>query len=469
MSETRLDLEKSRLDVAFFSGPYHHPISMQVPPEIQHHLLIFVPPLEAWRLSKTCHDWRERVDTFYRQEYPRLLRGDWRRHLSKRAVDSLAHQAPCPTPLAAHTLIRKSCVFCHQPYRGALNRFGMVAHSPCIRPYLINTYYLETSFGLSDAECVTVPSELLKGYTRYRGEYTYWAVWKCPTGHVPREWTAYHLVHDVFVDVVARANEKRRQAEEAKREERRAKAREQYAMDKPLRQALKDRLDHLKPHVDPDTWSRVVTSGWAKNKCPDFFSASTTCKTSPGEALASIYDISIILQRGEEVAKLLESHKTPRQCYEWIQEYDRCIDTLRQQVGDEEWSFFRETDTAKKLMPWLSNFSSRHDFERAPTLLRGAMEARHAGLNVKDTIHCAQAGRTPARHIRMEVEYIMESMLSRMTSKPGQECLRCTSLYALECTQRRCGRCCDDPHCHRHRMKRRQVYSDVRQSKRSKV
>ena len=443
---------------------------MQVPPEIQHHLLIFVAPLEAWRLSKTCHEWKERVDTFYRQEYPRLLRGDWRRHLSKRALDSLAYQAPCPTPLAAHTLIRQSCVFCHKPFRGALNRFGMVAHLPCIRPYLINTWYLETSFGLGDRQCATVPRQLLTGYARYRGQYTYYAIWKCPNDHVPREWTAYHLVHDKFAHVVARVNENKRQAEDAKKEEKRAKAREQYAMTKPLRQALRDRLDHLKPHVDRETWSMVVTSGWAKNKCPEFFSASTTCSMSPGEAMASIYDISIILQRGEDVAKILESSRTPRQCYEWIQKYDRCIDTLRQQVGDEEWNRFVKTDMAKKLMPWISNPSIAfgNDFDTAPTLLRGAMEARHAGLNVKDTIHCVQAGRTPARHIGIEVECIIESMLSRMSSKTGRECVHCPALYAQECTQRRCGNCCDDSECKRHQKKRSQTYLNARQSKRLK-
>jgi hypothetical protein len=102
--------------------------------------------------------------------------------------------------------------------------FGIIAHSQCIRHYLINLYYFE-KFGLTQAHFDSVPQCELSGYSAGsygRGNYSYIAVWKDKTkGIVPYEWTAHYMFHHQYLKQVRQflAEKRRKEIEEAKRKQ----------------------------------------------------------------------------------------------------------------------------------------------------------------------------------------------------------------------------------------------------------
>eukprot|EP00952_Eustigmatos_sp_NYUAD-ZCMA_P012151 48913-Eustigmatos_ZCMA.PRE.1 len=69
------------------------------------------------------------------------------------------------------SMLNQCCGICHKRFRAALNDFGILAHAQCLRPYLLNVYYLKRDHGLSDQQYGALPCTWLRGYC---GEvYTY--------------------------------------------------------------------------------------------------------------------------------------------------------------------------------------------------------------------------------------------------------------------------------------------------------
>jgi hypothetical protein len=140
-----------------------------------------------------------------------------------------------------------------------MSYWGMVVHSPCLRPYLLNTYYLKDTFGLEERHVLRVlPRELLRGWSSSyeRGEYEYWVVFRHPyRGLVPSEWTLKtFLESDKGMTLTAAFREKKRKEREAEEIRQDAKRQRQERRD----EAMKDRRLQLQ-QTDPGVYALAVS------------------------------------------------------------------------------------------------------------------------------------------------------------------------------------------------------------------
>lgn len=179
-----------------------------LPQELLAHFLEICDPTSALLLMKTSKEFNNAIETFYQQNAPLLISpgGEWYHNLkAKRTRDSVATKENqiAPSPIGFWSVLNQQCAVCKNSFKAAIHAdFRIVAHQKCMRPYLINTYYLE-KFGLTHNAFKRVPFCELSGFStkwgRGCGEYYYTAIWKDRThGIVPYTWTAHHLVHNIY-------------------------------------------------------------------------------------------------------------------------------------------------------------------------------------------------------------------------------------------------------------------------------
>lgn len=227
----------------------------QLPDDIIYRIFLYVNPSKAYILGKTCRLMRRNVGVFYNKNADTLVKegGDWHHCIkSKRTRASLVDgQVVSPSPMGVYSILKQECVVCKRPFKAAVHKdFGVIAHTGCIRPWLINIYYFE-KFGLKMEHFEIVPHCELKGYFHSygdRGGYTYTTVWKDKTcGFVPYEWTAHYLVHHVYWKQIQEHKEEvERQKEKTRIEMNEAK--KQRA--KRLRQLYNERIEKLMDRID---------------------------------------------------------------------------------------------------------------------------------------------------------------------------------------------------------------------------
>ena len=82
----------------------------------------------------------------------------------------------------------RRCAICSNKWQGSIHSvWGVPAHPSCIRPYLLNVYYLRDTHDV-DHVLSSVPHEVLWGYGRF-GRYAYLAVWQRRHPCIPTRWT----------------------------------------------------------------------------------------------------------------------------------------------------------------------------------------------------------------------------------------------------------------------------------------
>lgn len=182
-----------------------------LPDEVIHKVLLYTDPCWAYSLRKTSKFFWEYVDEFYKRNAGTLVKsgGEWHHCIKSkrtRASLQLPGQIISYAPMGVHSILHQKCAECKRPFKAAIHKdFGIIAHSECIRPYLLNLYYLE-KIGLQVGHFENVPQCQLKGYyCTYgdHGEYRYITVWKDKTnGIVPYSWTAHYVVHSQYQEHV---------------------------------------------------------------------------------------------------------------------------------------------------------------------------------------------------------------------------------------------------------------------------
>lgn len=248
-----------------------------LPDELLPHVLLFTRPTHAHLLSKTCRLMWESVRSFYDRNAATLVKpgGAWHHCVaSKRTRTSLSNknQIVSTAPLGVESILNQKCAKCGVLFRASVHKdFGIIAHAECIRPFLLNTYYLE-KFGLTSSHFDNVPSCQLNGYNTSHGTYEYTTVWKDKThGIVPYEWTAHYLVHHAHHDHVRdyRAEQERRRLAQ---EQAAKKARQDQQ--KRVRTLRNERIEQLIDAIDTldrKQVKKVIASKLPQEFNPEFF------------------------------------------------------------------------------------------------------------------------------------------------------------------------------------------------------
>lgn len=118
---------------------------------------------------------------------------------------TLKHLQISPRPFHLKFMLERKCCICKERYCGGLYpTFGLPAHDTCVRPLLVNTYYLREKVKNIDEMLLHIPFVTLNGYIR--GSHlpssmdsrhsTYNVVWRSPHPCVPLSLTAKGYIHD---------------------------------------------------------------------------------------------------------------------------------------------------------------------------------------------------------------------------------------------------------------------------------
>jgi hypothetical protein len=194
----------------------------------------------------------------YRHDGLTLLKGPWLRHLSVYARRSLEWCEHNWMPRALASAIDSTCGLCGKKYMGAMSFWGMVVHAQCLRPLLLNTYYLRDRFGVEPRHIEHVlPQESLRGYASHeRGEYGYRVVFLHPyRGLVPSKWTLKtFLESERGMTLTSAFREKKRKAREAEEMRQHAKRQRQERRDV----AMEERRRHLQ-ETDPAAYALALS------------------------------------------------------------------------------------------------------------------------------------------------------------------------------------------------------------------
>jgi hypothetical protein len=373
-------------------------------------------------------------------------------------------------------------------FRGGLNDFGLVAHPACIRGYLINTFYLSRDFGIEDGPCVAVPNAIYQGYSRRRGatQYEYRAIWKTPYPYlVPREWTAYYLVHVKHPDMVETHRVRQAELEEAKMEERRRKARERYAADKPRR----DRLAALKKVVSGEAFSSFVASGIARRVCPIYFESNKTeCPITLDQArgmteaahrllpFVSEYQLRREVETDPSLGHMLTKLDGWKSPLSRLAESSGLSESTLEAVFHGHPLVYCDTRLFDASPFVLDDAYCKQQLVRLGSLAEHARRHLHFGLKVEDLRrlrreHFAMTSPDVCRLIAREVLAGMAEKVVGPSYKPvlGKRrkstalnaCIGgggiCNNPPAKQCSNGMCGRCCDGNGCERHAHKRARI------------
>ena len=246
----------------------------------------YIHPCDADNFSLVSKAYR----TWILHEYLRVGRdavvpgGIWHHQLCKRARDSIFSSKPNFRPLALGSLVDNRCIVCRKSYMAKVSFWGFAAHPACIRPFLLNTYYIPEKFGLQANHLRILPQETLNGYNYVMNSYSYKVVFEGPSRRfVPKEWTLEHAaeiyaadVHDFFekkrkkAQAIRKAKErKHRRTMELQEKRTAALAKRQQMIDthpmgsiiRRVHQAMGQRFmgDFLGPLVTPHTkWKTIL-------------------------------------------------------------------------------------------------------------------------------------------------------------------------------------------------------------------
>ena len=441
-----------------------------LPDDIKTHFFEWVHPGDAHNISRTCKNQKEGVLRWYKSRGRFMISegGPWRRHLGKRTKDSLdGGHIVSWMPRAMSSIVDQECAVCGHSFRAALNDFGFIGHAQCIRPYLINLYYLQRDFGLQTQQCTSkIPYCKLQGYAQSQGQYNYYAVWRCGRGDlVPKEWTAFHLVHQTYPQNVEQHHHERlrlaeqhherlRLAEEEKKALRRQRARERYAAQRPKVLALKQRMNHLKSLVTEEQWTTIVKAHASelKETFPDFFtSREEQCSMAAEE-------IAVIIGKIEEVlpeaswSDIYNTRTSMDLLIERVKSYKQRTARVAQEIGGE--------DALKALL------SDEHvsrlirltfmEFFRPGSPRTFSEDMIHEVTRVIREIHAHVFAGLPSRSIRIkrrstEVNANGKRPRFHVEAPPICQSSSCNCIAARDCVENHCGRCCSSDKCKRHR------------------
>lgn len=248
-----------------------------LPDELLPHVLLYTQPRQAHLLSKTCRLMRESVRSFYEKNAATLVKpgGAWHHCVaSKRTRTSLDNpdQIVSTAPLGVESILNQKCAKCGVLFRASVHKdFGIIAHAECIRPLLLNIYYLE-KFGLKSHHFDGIPSCQFNGYNSIHGTYEYTTVWKDKThGIVPYEWTAHHLVHNVYHDYI---RDYRAEQERLRLAQEQAAKKARQDQQKRVRTLRNERIEQLIAAIDTldqKQVKKVIATKLPQQFNPEFF------------------------------------------------------------------------------------------------------------------------------------------------------------------------------------------------------
>lgn len=277
------------------------------------HLLLFIPPEDAHHLGKVSKECRNTVMKYYKKYAVDhvLPGGEWHMNLCKRTRDSmLSAKQVSYVPLAIASLVQQKCGVCHKRFRAACHpTFGLLVHKDCVRPFLINTYYIRADYSLTESDFEDhVPLHTLKS-NGWFNEYEYNVVWKdCKHGLVPYSWTSEYIINDLCKEQTARI---RRQREEAERR----RLEEEEKQEKKRKMARDKRMRQLLSLIDSEKVNKVVQSGLTATFCSRFFGHSDI--RCPDTADKTAHIISLLFQLLEDGHSRDEIHARLRFVYDW--------------------------------------------------------------------------------------------------------------------------------------------------------
>lgn len=380
-----------------------------LPDELLPHVLLYTQPRQAHLLSKACVSLRASVREFYDRNAATLVKpgGAWHHCVaSKRTRTSLSNknQIVSTAPLGVESILNQKCAECGVLFRASVHKdFGIIAHAECIRPFLLNIYYLE-KFGLTDRHFDNVPTCELNGYNTSHGTYEYTTVWKDKThGIVPYEWTAHYLVHHVYHDHIR---------EHHAEQERRRLAREQAAkkarqdQQKRVRTLRNERIERLIAAIDTldhKQVKKVIATKLPQEFNPKFF------------GLRNLEHHEVSDKKHDEAKHLiLNLHRLLR---------DMSADQIADLHYNDLDKDFRE----------LCRSESKHVLDNTVSKVVERMRPRPIYTSQKKPRRVPQA-----------------------RGKAYNQCnaADCTNVVSHRCLLRLCGKCCDSPTCEYHLQKK---------------
>lgn len=246
----------------------------RLPDEVIYNILVYTDPRHAYTISKTCTTMRDCVEVFYREYAPTLVRagGGWHHCIkNKRTRTSLEREGQIisEAPMGVWSILSQRCVGCWKSFKAGVHKdFGIIAHAPCIRSYLINLFYFQ-KLGLKVEHFKTVPQCKLTGYYMTygdQGQYDYITVWKDKTnGIVPYRWTAHFIVHQ------EQNQERTRQYKMEQELIRKAKMERPVRVRRLYNERIQNLAERMKGTMDKKQIRRVLKTRLPKKFLGDFF------------------------------------------------------------------------------------------------------------------------------------------------------------------------------------------------------
>lgn len=259
----------------------------------------YVHPLDADALALTSKWYHNIVN----KEYTRVGRlavlpgGCWHYRLCKRARVSVTQVFPNTKPKALASLVDSTCFRCGHRLLARVSTWGFMAHAPCVRDLLINTFYIPEKVGLGPQELADLPQETRQGFqVVYREQYDYQVVFRRPFHRiVPVEWTLKYAATVVHVKKVVAHRDQQRAVTEMLKEKAQRKRQQQLTMAQKRRDALATRRAKLEAHPCA---LRIEKVRWivGPRLFGDYLDLRITCKTSLARIVARTQNVPWLLK-----------------------------------------------------------------------------------------------------------------------------------------------------------------------------
>jgi len=271
-------------------------------------LFYYIHPLDAHALSLSSRVFNHLIKNTYRSNDQKVVHknGSWHHKLCKRAKESIEDTFRNWKPKAIASLLDSKCAICGKKYMASCSVWGMMAHSDCVRPYLLNTYYLQDMYGFDYKDIKQLPKETLSGYSGGRhgvGQYDYDVVINKPSkGLFPRDWCLKVFIkeneHAKVIIKEFLENKKRKQEKIQEEDDRILKKR--FDLDEKRKEAVEIRKKRL---LKKDSYAyNIITSISTSfpNKLDlitqDFFHNKITVSTNITTVISNAYKAEPLLK-----------------------------------------------------------------------------------------------------------------------------------------------------------------------------
>lgn len=259
----------------------------------------YIHPKDADALALTNKQNNVIVDKEYKRAGWRAVMpgGCWHHKLCKRARESVQPSLANTMPKALASLVDQKCIVCKKRSMSSVSMWGFIAHKPCIRHLLLNTYYIHSKWGLVSKDLKTLPKERLTGYRILAREpYDYDVVFRQPfLRFVPREWTLKYIVTELHVDKVALHCQKKRKAQQEYQALKEQKRQKTNARDQKRQEAVARRRATLEAHPSYPMVHRVLTLV-GNAVMDDYLTHVVRCKTTLAKVISKAEKYDLLLR-----------------------------------------------------------------------------------------------------------------------------------------------------------------------------